>query len=257
MSWLSSAAKAVQQGEHDVARAIVDEAERTGKEGAALGRSLINRLPGHLGSKIFGGGRATMPRRPPHPGYGQGGYCECSTDPKTGMPSQQDGEVFTYSARLQLTGAQAIATDLGDFFTTAASDDLSSNNQFPFDFAVDEALLIAGITYSTAVAATGTELASFAALKLIERRFKSEEQYQLTVTDLKPLVYWNGTLGTPTATAPAALASVVQLDPHYVPWGRRYPVNGQWQLVLRTNRAFTVPANATLDLNLQLRGRRY
>jgi len=203
-------------------------------------------------------GRAIIPMpRLPVPGYGRDGYCACSVDPKTGE-MHGAGESFTFSSRLQFTGAQAVNTDLGDFFTTAATTDLVTNNQFPFDFDVDEAAITMGITYSTAVAATGTELASLLSLKLIERKYNSQEQYQLSVVELAPTVYYNGTLGTPTATAPAAAATIYQVQPEniYVPWGRRYKSTEQWQLVVRTPRAFTVVAAATFDLNVQLRGRR-
>lgn len=263
----------IERGEHEAAQAIAStlsagghalghvaqqavNAARTGVAPAIIG-AMLGGLPGAVIGGGLGRGAGGGRRRPPHPAYGAGGYVGCSIDPKSGM-TQGPGEEFTFSSRLQFTGAQAVATDLGDFFTTAASDDMSANNKFDFDFEVDEARLIVGVTYSTAVAATGTELASILGMKLVERRYKQQEQYQLALPELAPIVYFNGALGTPTATAPAAVAAIFTVKPEesYTVWGRRYKNQEQWQLVARTNRAFTVPTNATLDLNLQLRGRR-
>jgi len=293
MNVLEQGQALIERGAHDAAQAVADAAKasgdaaghvlheaikagRAGLPAAAIGAILAGPMGAALGGAFgaFGhspagrgkgkgltGGRAgktIMPFRPVgHPGYGLGGYCGCAVDPKTGE-TVGEGEAFTFSSRLQLTGAQAINTDLGDFFTTAATSDLVTNNQFPFDFEVDEATLTLGVTYSTAVAATGSELASLLSLKLIERKYNSQEHYQLAIPELGPTAYYNGTLGTPTATAPASAAAIFHVAPEdiYVPWGRRYESTEQWQLVIRTPRAFTLAANTTFDLNLQLRGRR-
>lgn len=239
------------------AEKIIDKLEGTPAHASKLITSIAKKAGIAVGL-ARPGTRQRPSNRIGHPAAAlQATYGTCSgIDPRTGELAA--GEAFTFSSRLQLSGAQAINTDLGDFFTTTATSDLVTNNQFPFTWDVDEASLTVGVTYSTAVAATGTEMSSLLSLKLIERKYNSQEQYQLTVQELAPLLYYNGTLGTPTATAPAGVAAVFDIDPSqiFVPWGRHYESTEQWQLVLRTPRAFTIVASATVDLTLNLRGRR-
>lgn len=203
-----------------------------------------------------GGGKATRPKmRGPaviRPLGKNNGY-QCGLDPTTGQP-MEGREPFTFKSRLQLSGAQATATDLGDFFTTAASTDLSSNNAFAFTFDVDDASLFISNNYNNAVGALVETVAVIMGLKLIERRYNAQEQWQFGLEEFEPVISTQGNSGTPTATAPAKGDAIFEIDSAWVPFDMRYVTQEQWQIVLRTIRAFT-PVGL-LDSTLGLRGTR-
>lgn len=267
MSWFSQVMDPLLGGDHSEARKVAKTLSDIGHPAAALADDLIEKfiahpisevskglgLPGTKGGGNRGGTRPQRPMGHPKPHY--------MTNPKrnyapngAALECVDGAEEFTFASRLQLSGAQATGTDLGDFLTTAASSDIVVNNAFPFNFDADEAALFLSTNANNAVGSMVETVAVVSSLKFIERKFNAQEQYQFGVLEFAPLYSSEGNAGTPTATAPARGATIFDVSPdqQYVSWKRHYEINQQWQMVLRTPRAFT-PAGL-VDLTLNLRG---
>lgn len=204
-------------------------------------------------AKIGAIARAGLPSQviPRDPG---GSYTAPVYDPSTGLPT--DGrEPYAYVGRVQLAaGAQAINTDLADFLNSAASSDLTATDAFPFTWDTDRAALIISTNYNNAVTALVEDVAVIAGLIVIERKYNAEEQFRYSIVDFEPLVTEQGVAGTPTATAPAKSAAFYLLTQQYVPFKAHFVTNEQWQIVIRTCKAFT--SIGLIDLVLVLRGLR-
>lgn len=216
---------------------------------ADLGYNAVKNLGGGRGLFGGGGGKSRPKARPPHKDY------SCGYDPQTGLPSE-GREPFTFKSRLQLAaGAQSATADLGDFFTTAATSDLTTNNQFPFTYDVDLANLVITANNNLVLTALVETIAVLNGLKLIERKFNSQEQWQYGPEDFGALFTAEGTHGTASATVAVAARNLTydMTDP-WVDYEMRYVANEQWQMAIRNIRAFT--SVGLVDLTLSFKGHR-
>lgn len=208
------------------ARKVWNAAKRNPAAAAlALGPlGLIPGAAGKLGVDLFPP-KKKRPPRPQDPNY------TCGWDRSTGMV-MAGREIFPFMSRLNVAaGAQAINTDLGDWITTAASSDLTTNNQFPFEFDADEAKVFT----SSGLAASFIEtLAVIAGLKVFERVNTTQELAQYSLTDL---AMTHNVCGVVTSGAAAAS---VEVDPDGVPFEAHYTTRmGGLAMALRTIRAYT------------------
>lgn len=223
----------------DAARKVWNAAKRN-PAAAALALGPLGLIPAGLGD-LINPPKKKRPPRPMDPKY------TCNWDSKTGNVAG-GYEIFPLISRLNVAaGAQAINTDLGDWFTTAASSDLTTNNQFPFEFDADEAKVF---TSSGLAAAFIETLAVIAGLKIFERVNTSQELAQYSVTDLSQA---HNVCGLVTSGAAAAS---MEVDPDGVPFEAHYTTRmGGLQMALRTIRAFT--SVSTQDWTIVLTGTRF
>lgn len=238
---LGQVTRAIQQGEHDVARAIVTGMEEVGHEGAQLGRALINKLPGgmHLGSKLFGGGHHVgrspaqpfLPtdKRAPKPGdfpiiTTPGGSSICGGSAYSSKYGA--GQPFALIGFKSLAaGAQTQGTDLIDFHAAASnptiisSDDLIPGNVEIFELSV---------TFSPRLTTTlGFEGAGFIGQCWIIEYINGIEKARWSITDLALTA---GGVGLLTS---GAVAYAHEFSLPNIPWHRKYDPNVKTKTALQ------------------------
>lgn len=258
--------RAAEDGATDVGEAIVRDAEKAGEGAGKVAREVWNaakknpaaaalaigplgllpRAVDEVGGRVKGtdqggGSRKKRPPRPIDTNY------VCGRDRETGY-AIAGREIFPFMSRLNVAaGAQAINTDLGDWFTTAASSDLTTNNQFPFEFDADEVKVFISAGLAAAYIET---LAVMAGLKVFERVNTTQELAQYSITDLA-LTY--AAMGVVTS---GGAATAVEVDPDGCPWEAHYTTRmGGLAEVLRTIRAYT--SVTSQDWTLILTGTRF